>query len=195
MFQSLICSGDSFTSGYGLDNPQLSWPYRLGEKLNLPVANLAHEGMGNEYIFNSIIERNLQNCLVIIGLTSYSRVEFIDAVTNKIFTTIPNRRGAAQFDELFWKYYYDDDYYFNKFCKQWMMFDAYMKSKNVEYYMFDAMPVHKTMPMIPINYLWHGEENMCSITYPHKLSDGHPNEIAHEIMAEKIYKIILDKTE
>ena len=65
MFKSLICSGDSFTSGYGLDNPQLSWPYRLGEKLNLPVANLAHEGMGNEYIFNSIIERNLQNCLVI----------------------------------------------------------------------------------------------------------------------------------
>jgi hypothetical protein len=193
MFQSLICSGDSFTSGYGLEEPTKAWPYILTNKLNISVINLAREGMGNEYIFNSIVENNLENSLVIIGLTAYSRVEFIDAATNKIFTTIPNRRGATEFDNLFWINHYDDDYYFSKFCKQWMMFDAYMKQRNAQYYMFDALPVEKTMPMIPHNYLWHGDENMCSITYPHKLTDGHPNETAHEIMAEKLLKIILDK--
>jgi len=195
MFQHLITSGDSFTSGYGLTDSTKSWPHILATKLNTSVNNLAREGMGNEYIFNSILENNLEKSLVIIGLTAYSRVEFINAATKKIFTTIPNRRGTTQFDELFWKYYYDDDYYFNKFCKQWMMFDAYMKSRNVQYYMFDALPVEKTMPIIPHNYLWHGDENMCSITYPNKLPDGHPNEIAHEIMAEKLLKIILDKIE
>lgn len=194
MFQSLICSGDSFTSGYGLKNTLDSWPHLLGEKLNLGVTNLAREGMGNEYIFNSIIDKNLENSLVVIGLTAYSRVEFINAATKKIFTTIPNRRGATQFDELFWQDCYDDEYYFSKFCKQWMMFDAYMKFKNVQYFMFDAMPVDKVMPMIPQNYLWHGEKNMCSITYPHKLTDGHPDSRAHEIMAETLYKIILDKS-
>jgi len=193
MFKKLICSGDSFSSGYGLRDAHCSWPYLLGQKLQLPVINLAREGMGNEYIFYSIIEENLQDCLVILGLTAYSRIEFVNAATKETFTTIPNRRGTTQFDELFWKYYYADDYYFNKFCKQWMMFDAYMSQRNAQYYMFDALPVARTMPVIPHNYLWHGDENMCSITYPHKLTDGHPNEIAHEIIAEKISKIMLDK--
>jgi hypothetical protein len=195
MFRHLICSGDSFTSGYGLEDSTKAWPYILANKLNIGITNLAREGMGNEYIFNSIIENNLENSLVIIGLSAHSRVEFIDAKTLKPFTTILNRRGATDFDNLFWQQHYDDDYYFNKFCKQWIMFDAYMTSKNVQYYMFDALPVKKTMPMIPHNYLWHGDKNMCSITYPNKLPDGHPNEAAHEIMAEKLLKIILDKIE
>jgi hypothetical protein len=31
---------------------------------------------------------------------------------------------------------------------------------------------------------------MCSITFPNKLSDGHPDAMAHEIMAEELFKII-----
>ncbi|NDH09979.1 MAG: hypothetical protein EBY16_10340, partial [Gammaproteobacteria bacterium] len=69
MFQHLICSGDSFTSGYGLKNAINSWPYLLAEKLNLGVINLAREGMGNEHIIQSIIEKDLHNSFVVCGFT------------------------------------------------------------------------------------------------------------------------------
>jgi len=55
------------------------------------------------------------------------------------------------------------------------------------------MSINHYCQNIDNSYLWFNSENMCSITYPNKLPDGHPDEIAHEIMAEKLFKIIVDK--
>jgi len=60
--------------------------------------------------------------------------------------------------------------------------------------MFDAWSQGKTIKNPNENYLWHGWKHMAHIIHPNKLPDGHPNETAHEIMAETLYKIILDKT-
>jgi len=193
MFQHLICSGDSFTSGYGLKNAINSWPYLLAEKLNLGVINLAREGMGNEHIIQSIIEKDLHNSFVVCGFTQPSRVEFKDNKTGKKFTTIPNRRGLTEFENIFWHDYYDELYYYEKFINQVKLFSAYLKLNKIPYIFFDVMPINHYCQNFDNNYLWFNSENMCSITYPNKLSDGHPDEIAHEIMAEKLFKIILDK--
>jgi len=190
MFQSLICSGDSFTSGYGLADSAKTWPHILANKLNIGITNLAREGMGNEYIIRSIIDQNIDSGLVICGFTHPSRAEFIDAKINKIFTTIPFRRGQTDFENMFWNDYYDELYYYEKFVTQVKMFSAYLKHNNIPYLFFDAMPIKHYYKNIDTNYLWFNNENMCSITYPHKLPDGHPNEIAHEKMAERLYKII-----
>jgi lysophospholipase L1-like esterase len=194
MFSKIICSGDSFSSGYKLDNPKLAWPYLLGNKLNIPTINLAHEGIGNDYIITSIINsRSLIDSLIICGLTHYSRVEFLNAKTGKTFTTIPNRRGQSNFESVFWRDYYDDVYYYNKFLNQLELFTAWLQINNISYFLFDALPFnHYKKENIP-NYLWQGEKNMCDIIYPHQLPDGHPNERGHEIMAENLFKIILDK--
>jgi hypothetical protein len=193
MFSKIICSGDSFSSGYGLDNPQLAWPYLLGNKLNIPTINLAHEGMGNEHIISSIVNcKSLLDSLVICGLTHYSRVELFHAKNGKTFTTIPNRRGQSEFENIFWHDYYDDVYYYNKFLNQLELFTAWLDINNMHYFLFDALPMnHYKKEDIP-NYLWHGEKNMCDIIYPHQLRDGHPNEIGHKIMAETLYQIIIN---
>jgi hypothetical protein len=194
MFQRLITSGDSFSSGFGLEDSTKSWPYILANKLKTSVTNLAHEGMGNEYIIRSIIDQDLNNSFVICGFTQPSRAEFIDAKMKKIFTTILFRRGQTEFEDMFWNDYYDDYYYYKKFVTQIKLFSTYLKYNNIPYLFFDALPIKHYCQNIDTNYLWHGDENMCSITYPNKLYDGHPNEIAHEIMAEKLFKIILDKS-
>jgi len=194
MFSRIICSGDSFSSGYGLHDSQLSWPHVLGKKLNIPIINLAHEGKGNEHIISSIINcKNLLDSLIICGLTHYSRVEFINAKSGKTFSTIPNRRGQSEFENIFWQHHYDDLYYYNKFLTQIELFTAWLNVNNLDYLLFDALPMnHYKQEDIP-NYLWQMERNMCDIIYPHQLSDGHPSELGHEIMAQTLYKIVLDK--
>ena len=194
MFQHLICSGDSFSSGYGLADSTKAWPHILAGRLNISVTNLAREGMGNEYIIHSIIAQDLKNSFVICGFTQPSRAEFIDAKMQKTFTTIPFRRGQTEFEDMFWNDYYDDNYYYEKFVTQIKLFSTYLKYNNVPYLFFDALPIQHYCQNIDTNYLWHNSENMCSITYPHKLPDDHPNETAHTIMAEKLLKIILDKS-
>jgi len=193
MFSKLICSGCSFTSGYGLTDSKKSWPYLLGKKLNLPVENLAREGMGNEYIFNSIIDADIKNGLVVVCLTDYNRVEFIYTRNKKTFTSIPNGIFHQDFLNLFFKDFYDEEYYFERFERNLKLFETFMNYHNVKYFMFDSWEKNKKIKNPSKNYLWHGKKTMVDFTYPHKLPDGHPNETAHEIMAEKLFKIILDK--
>jgi len=190
MFQNLICSGDSFSSGYGLEDSTKAWPYILADRLNISVINLAHEGMGNEYIIRSIIDQDLNNSFVICGFTQTSRTEFIDAKMQKIFTTIPFRRGQTEFEDIFWHDYYDEVYYYEKFITDVKLFSTYLKHNKTPYLFFDVMPINHYCQNFDNNYMWFNSENMCSITYPHKLADGHPNETAHEIMAQKLYNII-----
>jgi hypothetical protein len=190
MFQYLITSGDSFSSGFGLKNTFDSWPYLLAKKLNVKVENLAVEGMGNEHIINSIMQKDLSNSFVICGFTQPSRIEFLDNKTGKKFTTIPNRRGQTHFENIFWHDFYDEVYYYEKFITDVKLFSTYLKHNKTPYLFFDVMPINHYCQNFDNNYIWFNSENMCSITYPHKLADGHPNETAHEIMAQKLYNII-----
>ena len=194
MFSTLIVSGDSFCSGYGLDDTTKGWSYLLANKLGIPLVNLATEGLGNEHIINSIMDcKQLKNSLVICGLTQYSRIEFINSKTGKKFTTIPNRRGQSEFENIFWQNYYDDEYYYNKFINQLKLFTAWLDINKFHYFLFDALPInHYTQESFP-NYLWYGEKNMCDIIYPNQLPDGHPDETGHQLMADELHKIILDK--
>lgn len=194
MFSHLIVSGDSFSSGYGLQNITRAWPYILANKLNCSVINLAREGMGNEHIIESVVNyKGFNNSLVICGLTHYNRIEFIDAKTFKKFTTIPNRRGQTEFEKTFWHGYYDDEYYYVKFITQLEIFSAWLEINNINYLLFDALPINHYKELNFSNYLWNGNRNMCDIIYPHQLPDGHPDEIGHQKMADELYKIILDK--
>jgi len=195
MFQKLICSGCSFTSGYKLENIELAWPHLLGKKLNLPTINLAKQGMGNEHVFNTIIDSDLTDALVVVCLTDYSRIEFIHAKSRDTFATLKNQPPINRnFSNIFYEDFYDDEYYFNRFCRNLKLFETYMKYHNITYYMFDAWSQGKKVTNPSSNYLWHGQKDMSYIVHPHKLPDGHPNETAHEIMAETLYKIILDKS-
>lgn len=194
MFSRLIVSGDSFSSGYGLQDNKNAWPYILANKLNINVVNLAREGMGNEHIFESVVNyKSFNDSLVICGLTHYNRIEFIDAKTFKKFTTIPNRRGQTQFEKIFYYDHYDDEYYYDKFIIQLEMFTAWLEINNLDYLLFDALPINHYKDLNFSNYMWNGNRNMCDIIYPHQLPDGHPNEIGHQKMADELHKIILDK--
>jgi len=66
---------DNFTSLLypDYDTSYDKWPSILGEKLELPVKNIARSGVGNDYIFNKTVEDISQNHenieLVVIGWT------------------------------------------------------------------------------------------------------------------------------
>jgi len=168
--------------------------------------------MGNEYIFNSIIDYFICNpdhkkdSLVICGISNIDRVEFINTRTNKIFATLVKNMDSDPLIKLFYEKYYDERYYFIRFLRNCILTQNYLESNNINYIflthyhfciqkkMDDDKLIKNLLKNINYkNYLWFYTKNMCDIIYPNNLPDGHPNEVGHEIMAETLYKIMLDK--
>lgn len=79
----LVVNGCSFTYGNGLDNPTKdAWPAIVSKNLNLPIVNLAREGIGNDAIHRRTYEyfyedlKNKNNPLYIICFSAITRKEF-----------------------------------------------------------------------------------------------------------------------
>lgn len=74
----ILTLGCSWTEGYGLENKQNAWPYKLGEFMGAETVNLARSGADNytQLIrFYQYIQQNPFSVdLVVFGLTSPARI-------------------------------------------------------------------------------------------------------------------------
>jgi hypothetical protein len=94
---------DDFTSLLypDYDTSYDKWPSILGEKLELPVKNIARSGVGNDYIFNKTVEdisKNYKNIeLVVIGWTEAWRWCVFDyEYHNPMSGLTKTRKGGVQ---------------------------------------------------------------------------------------------------
>ena len=78
MKKYLIVSGDSFTKGDRMGELG-SWAYHTAKKLNLELINLSDNGMGNEWISNTLLlylytnSDILSQSIVMVGWTDFAR--------------------------------------------------------------------------------------------------------------------------
>ena len=87
----LLTVGDSFTYGEELVDKQMAWPFRLADKLNCEVTNLAKPGGGNSRMVRYVIENVNSFDLVIIAWSHFARIELADE--NGFYDLWPGRRS------------------------------------------------------------------------------------------------------
>lgn len=209
--KKLITSGDSFTAGYKLRDAETNcWASVLAKQLDVSLTNYGRQGMGNDYIFNSIIDHFLlnpedkYNSLVVLGLTNFTRVEFFDRHLGLI-TTIPNKRRPSEIEGMFWKKHYDELHCYKNFLRHVLKIQSYFSQRKINYLMLDAFPFFPSkevmddilvksmiMEIDMTRYLWFNDRSMSSISFPNSLEDGHPNIAGHKIIADTFYEAITD---
>jgi hypothetical protein len=213
MFQKLIVSGCSFGTGINLENPDLDcWPVLLKNKLNCDFVNYSVVGMGNEHIFNSILDhfilnpQDKKNSLVICLITNIQRIEFFDVINKRKFATLTNNKD--ELSKLFFQNYYDDEYYYIKFLRSVITTQNYLEKNNINYLFFNAVPpiqniklsknklINNLIKNINFNnYLWFFQKPITDIIAKNAMPCKHPNAKGHELIACFLYDSIVKRYE
>lgn len=179
--RKLITHGCSFTYGYELPDPSLSWPFVLAKKLDMECTNLGVPGYSNDEILEDLLKADLSDSLVIVCWTTYIR-------QNKPASLIP----AMSFD---------DGSLYAKWLLQVILLQDYLKSKEIPYLFFNAFDTQHQYDRYKndytayksqidtSNFLGWPYEGFVEWAWPSPTGPkGHPLEEGHAKVAEKIWK-------
>lgn len=205
----IYANGDSWTYGSELEDPNDSYPYLIGQELNLNVINNAKGGSSNDRIHRTSIKDILkiinegQVPFVIIGWTNINRFELNNTNHDWIqFGQWPN----FPYDEFEKEYIskFGSDYgAMEKYCLQVFTLQTFLQYYKIPYLMFNAWQYIKSE-------LYNKDLDIYDTfadtsRYLHELtlksyltiwgeemfhSGGHPSELGHI----KIKELILEKT-
>jgi hypothetical protein len=167
-------------------------------------------GVGNDFIINSLIDYFIKNkhlrdkSLVVIGLTSHSRLEFLRKNSEEVFYTNLSSWKEKEFVKNFFEERFNERFYYLKFLRKIILLQSLLKNWNISYIMFEALDNgHQSFKndLEVLNLL-----NEIDISRTFKLfegsffdfvntdnqnKDGHPNHIGHKEMAELLYEFII----
>jgi len=195
----LITHGCSFTYGEELPNPSLSWPSLVATKLGCQVINFAQPGYSNDAIVQDLLQADLSDATVIVGWTSYLRMQIVDA--NGWFTVAPGKVFKKQNDSEHRKMFselasslLDEQWLYKRYLGQIVLLQNYLKQNNVKYKFVNAfdnqhhITDHKLLSKIDTsNFIGWSNEGMTEWAYPSKRGTrGHPLEEGHEKIAQRI---------
>ena len=209
--KKLVAAGCSFTEGEGLSDPDTqSWPALVAKKLNLDCVNLGQRGASNDYITNSIMEYALQNdtydCFFIIAYSDYLRVDFCNSINKTVVHLTPTSRKYPKLRDMFYSEFAEKNYFFKKFALNVIKTQAWFETKNINYMMLngltnlDADLYYEENKFLfeNINHKKYKNFNnynfMRIINTDGRQSDGHPNEVGHERIADQIYKWLVTES-
>lgn len=202
--KKLVTAGCSFTFGQGLPDPQTqSWPALLANKLNLECINLGHCGSSNEFITNTVIKHFLINdpsdCFLIIAYSGIERLSFgyYNDDENIIHLT-PTSRKWTNLAKAIYPEYSNEVYATRKYFLDISRTQTWLEKKEINYAMVNGLT---TLRVNDQETKWYYEQldkkyliNFTSMNFntiiqeDGKLSDGHPNEIGHQRIANTLYK-------
>ena len=170
----ILINGDSFTYGEELSNRSNAWPFCLGF---IDVLNLASPGYSNDAIIRTTVEFLEQTDITraIIAWTTPHRIE----VNEQHLTPTSHRKYGSICDQVFldWR----EQWAIDKFYTQVALLDGYLKNKGVEYLFVRTFDV----PNISIGNWAKGSMVEWMGDCP-KGPGGHPLELGHQRIAEKI---------
>lgn len=196
----LVTHGCSFTYGEELENSSLSWPNILANKLNVQVLNLAQPGYSNDAMVQDIIRSDLTDALVIVGWTSYLRLQIVD--NDSWFTVSPGKVFKKHNDSDLRRQFcnisarlLNESWLYERWLTQVVVLQNYLKHQSVPYKFVNAfdnqqhIQDNKLISQIDTsNFIGWSNEGMVEWVYPCKLgSRGHPLEEGHEKIALKIF--------
>jgi hypothetical protein len=147
---TILTNGCSFTQGYNLTDPQLSWPHQLGKILNQDVINLAIGGGSNDRIYRTTIEfcNTQMPEYVVVGWTVLSRNDLSHS-SGTYLRMAPDCKLADDCelpDDLtsihqFWiKNLLNEYINFKNLLHYILHLQDYFKTKRISYKFFTALP-------------------------------------------------------
>jgi hypothetical protein len=214
----LYTVGDSFTYGEELSVPQHAWPSVLCDMLGLDwsLVNEGRPGTSNAWCvkrtINAVIEHKPD--LIVVGWTSCGRQEFNDA--QGVFTIWPgctphaywlNPDQAQDVDRgtiSRWLTMHSESVYeFRNWIRQVILLQCFLKQHNIEYRFvntFDNLNLlqqlnHNADDLISLIDTdcfvgWPNQQMVEMMADAPKGPGGHPLELGHQRIAEKIYETL-----
>ena len=215
----ILAVGDSFTFGEELPDIPLpgtnnrTWANRppasafsyaslLGQRLNTDVTNLSMPGGSNSRIFRVTMDESSkqQYDIVICGWTEISRLDI--RYNNKDFpATINGRLATSKFPWVndYYKLHYTDEHAYLTWLSQIIALQNHFKLNNQKYLFssmqgitsIDSQFDHLVNQVDTDYYLgWYHEGLTEWMGDAPKGPNGHPLELGHERIADKIYEHI-----
>lgn len=141
-FNRLVTLGCSFTYGEELSNPkEQAWPSQLSKNLRIPtLLNLGKSAYSNDQIMYDLLNLNFDQNedLIVIGLTSYSRIYFEDDFN--WITTIPNsfRNDKNAFINQIFKNV-STNFLIKRYLMQIIYMQEYLEKNNLKWLFFNAL--------------------------------------------------------
>ena len=209
----ILTVGCSFTFGselpdvpvdtfyYKIPPSQFAWPSVLGNMYDAEVTNLSLPGGSNSRIFRVVLDESLKNNydLVICGWTDLSRV---DLKHNQIDlpTTVLSEWAFKKYPwvENYYKHHYDDDHSLQVWLTQIVALQNHFKYNNQKY-LFLSMdrPFYIDPAKSKFKHIFESVDADYYIGWPTvgmttfmgdcpKGPDGHPLELGHQRIAERI---------
>jgi hypothetical protein len=204
---SILAVGCSFTAGAELPNPaESAWPNLIAKLNNRSVKNLGLGGASNDRIFRLVVEETAQQRfdLVIVQWTEPSRMEIWNSRQRNAMDVNIGKMHSQQFGlnwlETYYQHHYDDFHAHRKWATQILSLQGYLKSIDQPYVMVSLNGLDQklyTGAWNSVQYLWDGVDTMYYPGWPFegitmwqgncpKGPGGHPLELGHERIAEKI---------
>tara|TARA_R110000772_G_C13251761_1_gene434608 strand:- start:358 stop:993 length:636 start_codon:yes stop_codon:yes gene_type:complete len=206
----ILTIGDSFTYGAELDNrEQDAWPYLLGRELDFGVYNLAVPGGSNDRMFRVTIDRVVQNNyeLVICAWTEPSRLDLMFG-GKELQITSASYHHHTRFPWI--KQYYAEHYDVAHATQTWLAkvlaLQDLLKQRRQKY-VFVSMDGHWDdyhYKNIGLQHMADAVDKEHYLGWPHEGfthwqdgcplgPNGHPLELGHQRIADKIYEHIRNK--
>jgi lysophospholipase L1-like esterase len=208
MKNKLLTIGCSFTAGDELpDANTQSWSALLANKLNLELNNLGRSSGSNDYIFRTAVEETLTTKYdtVIVQWTEPSRMEFwyyYKPLTISPRMTSPHP-GEFDWVTTLYKKHYNDAFRYKKWCCDMLALQGYFKSINQRYLFVNLAGLKSYYEKYynELSHLWDKLDTEYYVGWPEdgllefqgdcpNGPGGHPLELGHERIADKIYEHI-----
>lgn len=208
----ILTIGCSFTFGDELsDRTKQAWPYLLADKLSTTVNNQGKGYASNDYMFRVAVEETSQQTYdtVIVQWSEPSRIEVWNNIL-RIPSTISAHGGTTYLNNFpwkndFYKYNYDDLFRHRTWFCHVLSLQEYFKSINQPYVFFNilGLRVPQYEKFYPeLQHLWNKLDTKNYPGWPHSgFSEwqgncpigpgGHPLELGHQRVADKLYEHII----
>jgi hypothetical protein len=206
----ILAAGDSFTYGENLNDRSKAFPYLLAKKFNAEIVNTGRSAYSNQSIMREVID----NCddtinLVIVGFTSPGRIEYCDRFD--VFNVWPgciykiNRQEVSHRKEFidYVSKHHNDEWLFSNFYRTALALESFLLShgKHFIFYCLETYHDHyfKNYPDITKHYkskfissysklIFNNKETIAAWQQNNILPCGHPNELGHELISERLYE-------
>lgn len=204
---SILAVGCSFTQGAELPNPEKSaWPNLIGQLNNQSVKNLGLSGASNDRIFRLVVEETAREKfdLVIVQWSEPSRMEIWNDRNRKLFDVnigkLHSKLPGLEWLETYYQHHYDDFHAHKKWIMQILSLQGYLKSINQPYIMVSLNGLDQLL----YAGKWNSMQHLCEcvdteyyLGWPFegiymwqgdcpRGPGGHPLELGHQRIAEKI---------
>jgi len=218
----IIATGCSVTYGQGLNAPLTeAWPAKLASMFSIECVNLGSPGMGNEYVSSSLIDYfavnndHKKDSFVIPCFTKFSRVELPPRQLpdflpmGKNWTTILKSTIEPEFTQMFFKNFYNEKYYYNRYLRIIISLQKILTSWNIPYVMCEGLKNERSHNVLSLDSIsqklidqidqsmWFSffEPAKVLIDLENRLPCNHPNAFAHEEFSKMLYQHIINRYE